>query len=121
MDDTILDLRGKCFEISDTQFGIKKHHSTVLCRFMYHECINHYLSHGSKVYGCLLDASKAIDRIHYRTLFYILIDRKVPFCIKRLLLDSYTGQAARGKMQEARGKRQEARGKSEINECESSY
>ena len=53
------------------------------------------LAHCSSVYSCLLDASKAFDRIHYGKLFYILIDKKVPFCIIRLLLDNYIRQEAR--------------------------
>ena len=49
----------------------------------------------SNVYSCLLDASKAFDKVHYGKLFRILLDKKVPFCIIRLLLDSYIRQQAR--------------------------
>ena len=53
------------------------------------------MSNNSPVYSCLLDASKAFDKVHYGTLFHILLNRKVPFCIIRLLMDSFEIQRAR--------------------------
>ena len=44
------------------------------------------------VYSCLLDASKAFDKVHWGRLFKILIERKVSFLFIRLLLDSYLRQ-----------------------------
>ena len=41
--------------------------------------INHYVNEGSNVYSCLLDASKAFDRVHWGRLFKIVIERKVSF------------------------------------------
>ena len=57
--------------------------------------IDNYNSNGSNVYSCLLDASKAFDKIHYRKLFSVLLRKDVPFCIIRILLDAYTKQQAR--------------------------
>ena len=76
----------------DLQFGFKSNHSTVLCTAIYMETINHYVNEGSNVYSCLLDASKAFDRVHWGRLFKILIERKVSFLFIRLLLDSYLRQ-----------------------------
>ena len=56
------------------------------------ETINHYVNEDSNVYSCLLDASKAFDRVHWGKLFKILIERKVSFLFIRLLLDSYLRQ-----------------------------
>ena len=66
------------------QFGFKSNHSTVLCTAIYMETINHYVNEDSNVYSCLLDASKAFDRVHWGRLFYFLF---IP-----LLLDSYLRQ-----------------------------
>ena len=50
---------------SEMQFVFKQNHSTVLCSLMYKEVVSNYLQNGSNVYSCLLDASKAFDRIHF--------------------------------------------------------
>ena len=55
----------------DMQFGFKSNHSTVLCTAIYIETISHYVNEGSNVYSCLLDASKAFDRVHWGRLFKI--------------------------------------------------
>ena len=94
-DYAILTLCGDSFSTSEMQFGFKKHHSTVMCSLVYHEVISHYLSGNSNVYSCLLDASKAFDRVHFGKMFDILLTKNVPFCIVRLLFDSYTRQEAR--------------------------
>ena len=54
-----------------------------------------YNRNGSNVYSCLLDASKAFDKIHYGKLFNVLLRKDVPFCIIRILLDAYTRRQAR--------------------------
>ena len=47
----------------------------------------------SDVYGCLLDASKAFDRVHYGKLFRILLSKKMPILFCRWILDSYLQQS----------------------------
>ena len=76
----------------DMQFGFKSSHSTVVCTAIYIETINHYVNEGNNVYSCLLEASKAFDRVHWGRLFKILLERKVSFIFRRLLLDSYLRQ-----------------------------
>ena len=68
------------------QFGYKQNHSTVLCSLIYKEVVSNYLQNGNNVYSCLLDASKAFDRIDFRKVFAIYIERHVPFCFIRLYL-----------------------------------
>ena len=80
---------------SDMQFGFKPQHSTTMCSLVYNEIINYYLSNNSNVYSCLLDASKAFDKVHYEKIFHILLNQKVPFCIIRLSMDSFERQMAR--------------------------
>jgi len=50
------------------------------------------MERSSDVFSCLLDASKAFDKVHYGKLFSVLIDRKLPYIVIRFLLDSYTRQ-----------------------------
>ena len=56
------------------------------------EVISHYLNNESCVYTCLLDISKAFDRVHYGTLLNILLLKGIPKCIVRLVYDSYLKQ-----------------------------
>ena len=93
-DHVILLLFGGQLEASDMQFGFKRGHSTVMCSVIFKEIVDHYLHHGSNVYSCLLDASKAFDRVHYGTLFRLLLKKDVPRCVIRLVFDSYIRQKA---------------------------
>ena len=93
-DGVILLLYGNELQSSDMQIGFKQGPSTTLCSLIYKEVVNHYLNSGSNVYSCLLDASKAFDRVHYRTLFRLLLKKEKPKCIIRLILDSYTRQTS---------------------------
>ena len=77
------------------QFGFIPKDSTVLCSVIYKELIDNYNRNGSNVYLCLLDASKAFDKIHYGKLCNVMIKQDVPFCIIRIFLDAYTRQQAR--------------------------
>ena len=43
----------------------------------------------SSVFCTFLDATKAFDRLHYCKLFRLLINRSLPFCIIRILLNLY--------------------------------
>ncbi len=77
---------------SDLQFAFKEGHSTVLCTTALKETVEYFKKGGSNVYACLLDASKAFDRVHYGKLFRMLLDREIPAVVIRLLLDCYTRQ-----------------------------
>ena len=67
------------------QFGYKNGHSTLMCTLIYKEIINQYINNGSDEYICLLDASKAFDCVHYGQLFKILLSKKSPILIIRLI------------------------------------
>ena len=43
----------------------------------------------------IFDSSKAFDRMHYGKLFNILLSKKLPICIIRMLLDCYIRQESR--------------------------
>ena len=80
---------------SNMQFAYKKHHSTLMCHSVVKEVINYYLNRNSEVFTCMLDASKAFDRMRYDKLFALLIKRGFPPIICRALLDMYMRQLAR--------------------------
>ena len=69
-DYVFIDLNMDYLKTDDMQFGFKDNHSTVLCTAVYIETINHYMNEGSDVYSCLIDASKAFDRVHWGKLFF---------------------------------------------------
>jgi len=77
---------------SEHQYGFKSHHSTSACTVTMKEVIRHYIRNGSSVYSCLIDASKAFDRVRVDKLFQLLINRKVPAEVLRVLYDLYARQ-----------------------------
>ena len=80
---------------SDLQFSFKKGASTTLCTSMMQETTSYYVHNGTNVYGLLLDASKAFDRVNYCKLFRILLDRGFCPMYSRLMLNMYTSQKLR--------------------------
>ena len=70
---------------SPHQFGFKQKHSTDACVFLLKEMIRFYMKHGSPVFVCFMDASKAFDRVNHKTLFSKLIDKSIPFYLLRIL------------------------------------
>ena len=77
---------------SNLQFAFKEGHDTTMCTAVLKETVSYYLDRDSDVYACLLDASKAFDRVHFGKLFSLLLDKKMPAVVVRLLLDNYTRQ-----------------------------
>ena len=68
-------------------------HSTNMCTAVFTETVSYFVDRGSNVYACLLDASKAFDRVHYGKLFSLPLNRKMPAFFIRLIIDSYLRQA----------------------------
>ena len=80
---------------SHMQFAYKENHSTSMCTMALKEVVKYYSLRRGQVYCCLLDASKAFDRVRFDKLFQMLLQRNLPVCIIRLLLDMYTRQRNR--------------------------
>ena len=78
-DHVFIDLNIDYLKTNGMQFGFKSNHSTVLCTAVYIETVNHYMNEASDVYKCLIDASKAFDRVHWGKLFSTLIEKKVSY------------------------------------------
>ena len=74
-DYVIIDKCDDSLSTSDMQYGYKNNHSTTMCTVILKEVIHHYMNGNSNVYCCLLDASKAFDKIHYGQLFFTLLQR----------------------------------------------
>ena len=90
----------KCSEFlytSDLQFAFKSEHSTTLCTAVLTETVNYFVERNSNVYACLLDASKAFDKVQFGKLFTLLLNRNMPAVYLRLLLDSYSRQQIKAK------------------------
>ena len=95
LDLIILEKEEKQLVTSPMQFGFKKGASTSLCTSMVQETVSYFVHKKNNVYGLLLDASKAFDRISYVKLFHGLLSRNVCPFICRLLLNMYTSQKLR--------------------------
>jgi hypothetical protein len=60
---------------ADAQFGFKPNHSTETCIYVLKEIIHLYVSRGSPVVICFMDASKALDRVNHWTLYHKQLKR----------------------------------------------
>jgi len=74
------------------QFGFKANHSTDMYTLILKETLAYYNSNNSKAFCTFLDATKAFDRVRYCKLFRLLVDRRLPACVIRVLICLYTGQ-----------------------------
>ena len=79
-DYVIIELFGGSLQTTDMQFAYKAEHSTTLCTMVYLETLHHYVNNDCNVHSCLLDDSKAFDRIHYGKLFTILLLSSAQHC-----------------------------------------
>ena len=73
----------------ELQFGFKRKTSSSHALFVLKSTVEHFNSHGSKVYVAFLDCSKAFDRISHDGLFLKLINRKIPLCFLLCLMYWY--------------------------------
>ena len=92
-DTIILSKFSKELNSSNLQFAFKEKHSTTLATTLLIETVKYYMDNNSSIYVCMLDASKAFDRVKYCELFNILLKRNIPHSVSRLLLDLYTRQS----------------------------
>ena len=97
LDNIILNLECNNLLTNELQFSFKSDSSTTMCTTMIRETISYFVNKGSNVYGLVLDATKAFDRINYCKLFRILLKRNIDPLICRLLLSMYTNQKLRVK------------------------
>ena len=81
----------------ELQFGFKEGLSTTMCTYMVQETVSYFVHEKSNVYGLLLDASKAFDRVNYvfKKKNRIMLEKGVCPLICNLLLDMYVNQRIR--------------------------
>ena len=77
------------------QFGFKSKHSTTQCTFVLNEVIKYFNNKNTDVFVMMLDASKALDHVHYVSLFKIMQQKGLCPLICRLLAYMYTMQSVR--------------------------
>ena len=92
IDIVFIDKYSDALYTSQLQFGFKKNHSTVLCTSVLLGTVSYFTQRNSDVYACMLDASKAFDRVHYGKLLKLLLHRKMPAVVVRFLIDNYKRQ-----------------------------
>ena len=92
LDWVIILLYGENLKLDGYQFGYQEKCSPSLCSWLTLETISMYIRHGSTVFGCLMDCSKAFDTIQQSLLFNKMIERKIPLIIVRLLINMYQKQ-----------------------------
>ena len=74
---------------SNLQFGFKAGHSTSMCTMILKETLEYYRGNNGTVYCTMLDATKAFDRVEYCKLIRLLLNKKLPAVIIRVMLHMY--------------------------------
>ena len=91
----IISLNSMVLRSDELQFAYKKSCSAIQCVSMIADVINYYGHNVSSVYMCMLDASKAFDRVNLLTLFKTLYSRGMFPIYLRLLMKIYEEQNMR--------------------------
>jgi exonuclease III len=74
----ILNLYGDYLKSDELQFGFKKKTGCSDAIAAASSAINHFVDRGSTISACLLDLSKAFDKVNHHGLFLTLMDRHTP-------------------------------------------
>ena len=69
-DYVILDIHGDKLTTDELQFGYEDNISTSMCTWLVAETIEYFQRHGSNVYACVMDMTKAFDNVKHSTLLY---------------------------------------------------
>ena len=90
----VLLLFEKELSTDELQFGFQQNTSANMCTSLVVETIDYFQRNGSEVYACVMDLSKAFDRIKHSALFWKLLKKGMPPVYVRLLLVMYEKQNA---------------------------
>ena len=97
IDWVILLLFGTSLCLDDLQFAYQPGGSTNMCTWAVIETIGYFMRHGSEVYACTMDMTKAFDLVKHGLLFRKLNASGIPAIFIRILLFIYMMQSARVK------------------------
>ena len=86
MPTSIIDKQESVFKSHDLLFAYKANHSTVQCVTMIRETVSYYLSYSNQLYMCMLDPSKAFDKVKLLLLFQKLRDKGMCPVILRFIV-----------------------------------
>ena len=88
----ILIMQSDSLQSDPLQFAYKENVSTAQCASVICEVNNYYINNDSCIYICMLDASKAFDRVNHLNLFNKLKLRNICPIILKLLMWTYQRQ-----------------------------
>jgi len=74
---------------SNPQFGFKRNIGCTSAIFTLRSVIDYYNKRGSTVNLCMLDMSKAFDKVNHYCMFIKLMNRNVPVVLIRVLINWY--------------------------------
>ena len=94
IDWVILLLFGTSLGLDVLQFAYQPGSSTTMCTWAVMETIGYFMRHGSEVYACTMDMTKAFDLVRHSLLFRKLITSGIPAVFIRILLYIYMMQSA---------------------------
>ncbi len=63
-----------------------------MCSLTLKEVVNYYRKRHSNIYAVFIDPLKAVDRVKYDQRFSILIKKRIPAIIVRIIMDMYENQ-----------------------------
>ena len=90
----LLLLVGQQLSNDDSQLGFQENCSTLQCTWAVQETISYFIRNYSDVFCCLLDFTKAFDKVNFEKLFRKLIDGGLSMIFIRLILVMYEKQTA---------------------------
>ena len=97
MDACIINKQCHVFKLHDLLFAYKANHSTVQCVSAIKEVICYYNLNKLPVYVCMLDASKAFDKVNVLLLFNKLRLKGMCLLLLRFIINMYISQHIRVK------------------------
>ena len=94
LDWIILIIYSDVLGVDELQFAYQSGCSTTMCTWTVIETVDYFLRQGGEVFGCMMDMSKAFDRVKHSLLFRKLLVAGLPVIFIRLLIFIYVNQYA---------------------------